>query len=400
MPRGRVLIVIRLLAGRRGGAERVFCETANLLAEAGYQVTAAHCDSSDAPPEFPLGEGVTRVNLWERGSRRAPLYRVFDRLGAGYPEHATRAGFAWLSRNLYFVARLRRLIRRLRPDVIISFMPPSNTPSLIAGWLAGSPVIPTNHNVPEHDYRSPTRWDQNPIDRFLRGWTLRAAARIHVLFPGFVDGFPAALRPRIVDIPNFVSDEFLAPIAAGPRRRTVLAMGRLVEQKQYQCLIDAWALLAPRYPDWSVTIHGDGPLRPQLEQQVRDLGLAGSVKLAGDTTDPAAACRQAEIFCHPARFEGFGLAVAEALACGLPVVAFRDCPGVCELVEDGDNGLLADGSGDPAALAAALGRLIDDAALRERLRARAAESVRGFSRQAYQARWTALIDRVIAEAAG
>lgn len=396
MARGHIMMVIRLLAGRTGGAERMFCETASMFADQGYQVTAVHCERSSAPPSFPLSPGVALVNL---RAHRPGWYRALDGLAAGYRGGWGRAPVAWLARNLFFVRRLHHIIRERNPDLIVSFLPPANTPSLIAGRWAGTPVIPTNHNVPEQDYRSPRRWDQNPIDRFLRLRALRSAERIHVLFPSFADWFPDQVRDRVVVIPNFVSAEFLTAAAGPPRLPQVLASGRLVDEKNHRALIDAWSLIAARHPDWSVVICGDGPLRAELQQRIDDLGLAASVRLAGRCDDMPAVYRRAELLCHPARFEGFGLAVAEALACGLPVVAFADCAGVNQLVHDGVNGILVERAGGPAALAGALERLVESPSMRAALRERCPDSVQGFSAEAYRSRWLAVVDDVMAGAA-
>jgi len=281
------------------------------------------------------------------------------------------------------------------PDVVISLLPPANTPSLIAGALTGASVVPTNHNVPEKDYRSPERWDQNPIDRFLRLWTLHAAERVHVLFPTFAEWFPERIRRKTVVITNYVSADFEDVTETRPRRKEIVAVGRLAGTKNYMALVEAWALLAQDHPDWSVRIYGVGPQQDELQRRIEELGLQGVVHLMGHESDIKPAYLEAEVFCHPARHEGFGLSVAEALACGLPVVAFSDCDGVNEFVHDGHNGLLVEREAGVSALADGLRRLIEDDALRVRLRDRAPESVREFSREAFRDNWVRLVDELI-----
>jgi glycosyltransferase involved in cell wall biosynthesis len=369
----RIVLVMRLLADRHGGAERVFGDLANLLDGAGHQVIVAHYDArSGALPRF--APGIERVNL---------------RAGA-------TAGRLALGRRAHFTARLAALFRAQRPDLVISFLPPANTPALLAGRLTGTRVVPTNHNVPEQDYRSRERWSQSPIDRRLRLAALRFATRIHVLFPSFAAWFPPALREKIVAIPNGVSPEIWTAWSSAPRRREIVAAGRLAPVKAYATLIDAWALIAARHPDWSVVIAGDGPEAPALRAQIVERGVAASCRLAGRVPDIARLFLEAEIMAHPARFEGFGLAVAEAIACGAPPVAFADCAGVNEIVKDDENGLLVDRAGGAAALAAGLERLIDDAALRERLRAAGRASIATYAPDAFRDRWLALVDEVAA----
>ncbi len=372
-----LLLVIRLLGGRAGGAERLFCGTANLLAAAGYRVTVVHHESGDEPPAFPLDVPV--VNL--RGKRGAPE-KLMRPLRALPP-------FDWLVRHSPFTRGLVAAIRELRPDAVISWLPSANTPALIAGWITGVPVIPTNHSVPEHDYEDASRWDPNPIDRALRRYALRAATRIHVLHPSFAAWFPEHLRDRVVAIPNYVSPEFTPSEA--PRRDVVVAAGRLVPEKDHAILIDAWAKLRPR--GWSLEIHGDGPHRGELERRLDAHGLPREI-LRGHSRDIVSVYRAAGLCVHPSRFEGFGLAVAEALACGTPVIGFTDCDALRELVHHDVNGLLV--RRDPDALAAAIDRLVQDAGARARLSAAAAPSVRPYSLEAYRERWLALLDPVVA----
>jgi glycosyltransferase involved in cell wall biosynthesis len=168
--------------------------------------------------------------------------------------------------------------------------------------------------------------------------------------------------------------------------------------KNYLALVDAWGMIASRHPDWKVKIYGVGPQRKELAARIRALGIDGSVELMGHEAEMRPVYVNAEILAHPALHEGFGLSVAEALACGLPVVAYSDCEGVKEFVRDGDNGLMVDRARGAAALAEGLERLIVDNELRQRIRVRAAESIKTYSLEAFQQRWTALVDEVIAEA--
>lgn len=398
--RARIYLVIRLLHGRAGGAERLFCETANLFAEqGGHDVTCLYCDSSEGEPFYPISSQVRLVNLRRRGNRRALGYRALDAIGKRYPARRELAVAHWLSRNLFFVRRLAEAFRAGAPDVVISYLPPANTPSLIAGALARVPVIPTNHNVPEKDYDDSARWDQNPIDRRLRLAMLRRAARVHVLFPGFADWFPEGIREKVVAIPNFVSPELDGLELPERREPIVVAAGRLAAVKGYGLLVDAWARVADELPGWRVRIYGEGEERRGLEARIRELGLERSVELMGRTSHMKGAYLGGAVFAHPARHEGFGLAVAEALRSGLPVVAFADCPGVNELVAHEHNGLLVERAGGVEAYAAALKRLATDDALRARLAANAPGSMRPYAKERYLERWNEVIRDVRAQTA-
>ena len=393
-PKARVCLVIRKLVNRCGGAERLFCEMANMLAAFGYEVTCLYCDHVDGLPFYPLSSRVSRINLWAKVPRFGLPYVTLDALGLFGGKAPWLAPLGWLSDNAYFIRRLAAALASMRPDVAISFLPPANTPTLIAGTLAKVPVIPTNHNVPEQDYTSPTRWDQNPVDRFLRLRMLDHAERIHVLFETFAGWFPGHLRSKIVTIPNYISEDFDNVDIEGLRSRVIVAVGRLAPVKNYQTLVEAWSLIARKHPGWTVRIYGAGPDQQVLTQKIHELGLESSLLLMGHVHDMRQAYLDSEILCHPALFEGFGLAAAEALACGTPVVAFSDCAGVNEFVKDNVNGLMVDRSSGSVGLAAALSRLILDEPLRLRLRHGAAKSISQFHREVFLSRWSALIDEV------
>lgn len=398
----RVCLVIKDLDIGRGGAERLYVELANILHGLGYRVTCLHYGWRVDRAGLPLADGVEIVNLARPGAQRiSPLlkHRIVRRACLVLLRAAYRLPLAprliWQAVHGRFTRALRAHFERTRPHVAISFLPPANTPTLVAAQGSAVRVIPTNHNVPAADYDDPSRWDPNPHDRALRLAMLDRAAAIHILQSDFAAWFPERLQSRLVVIPNYVSPDVLA---AGPRpvrEKVVLAVGRLAPVKAYALLIEAWSMIAPRHPDWRVELHGSGPLGARLADQVRRLGLERSFLLKGYSSDIGAAYVRGAIFCHPARFEGFGLAAAEALALGLPVVAFSDCAGLNTFVVDGVNGLLVPRAGGAGAIAAALERLITDASLRGTLAANAPSSVDRFNVAAYRQRWASLLEEVV-----
>ncbi|TKT82410.1 glycosyltransferase [Aquamicrobium sp. LC103] len=399
--RKRVSLVIRLLAGRSGGAERLYCELANFLSESGYEVDCLFHDEADGAPFYPINPGIELRNLHVRG-KRTPKYRLgrvtrklYSLMNSG-PLAPLVNERTWNMLNGNFVRRLREHFLANETDLAISFLPSANTVTLVAADGTGTKVVPTNHNVPREDYTSPLRWDPNPYDRKLRLSALRGAAAVHVLFPRFGDWFPEDIRRKIVAIPNYVSKDIREARPAARREKLILAVGRLAPVKNYLTLVDAWSMLADSHPDWKVILYGVGPQGRELEAKVRQLHLEASFLMPGHRSDMASEYARASIFCHPALFEGFGLSVAEALALEMPVVAFSDCSGVNEFVRDGCNGLMVEREGGAPALARALERLIADEELRASLGGNGPASIAGFTEEAYRTRWLETIERVTA----
>jgi glycosyltransferase involved in cell wall biosynthesis len=171
-----------------------------------------------------------------------------------------------------------------------------------------------------------------------------------------------------------------APVAR--QARVLLAVARLVEQKGIDRAVRALPQIRANAPDAVLVVLGEGPDRPRLEALARDLGVGDAVFLLGRVPDVAAWLQRAEVLVHPARWEGFGLALLEAMLASLPIVATK-VSAIPELVVDGETGLLA----DEAALAPAVSSLLADRALAAKLghaglaRARKAFSVERMARR-------------------
>jgi len=389
----QIAIVIRLLVNRSGGAERIYCELANMLAARGYEVTCLHYDAIAGKPFYAIDPRVEVINLHPQPP---PLRHRLARWASRrfFVPRSLREKWGWFAANDVFIAQLHDFFTLRRPDVVLAFMPPANTPALLAAAGTGVKVVPTNHNVPLEDYTSPERWDPNPIDRKHRLEALDHAARIHVIFPVFGEWFPDHLRSRVVAMPNYVSSEFLRAIPSGEREPLILAVGRIAGVKNYDTLLAAWALIAADHPAWKVVVYGTGPQLKTLKAEAKRLGVEDSFLLPGHRGNLGEEYARMSIFCHPAHFEGFGLSVAEALAVAMPVVAFSDCPGVNQFVKDGYNGLMVERAGGAPALAEALKRLIEDETLRRRLGDNGPESVAGFTEERYAQGWVDLIEEL------
>lgn len=143
----------------------------------------------------------------------------------------------------------------------------------------------------------------------------------------------------------------------------------LVGHKDHATLLDAVPHVLKQLPEFRLVIAGEGPLRAALEAQIAHLGIGNAVRLLGQRNDVPRLLRALDVFVLSSREEGLGTSILDAMACGVPVVA-TSAGGIPEMVRDGETGLLAP-VGDAAALAAALVRALNDAALRARITAQA-----------------------------
>jgi glycosyltransferase involved in cell wall biosynthesis len=157
----------------------------------------------------------------------------------------------------------------------------------------------------------------------------------------------------------------------------VVSLGRLSPQKDYPTLLRAWTIVTRHLPGARLSIAGQGPELDRLQSLCKTLGLT-NVTFKGFTKDIAGFLREGDVYVQPSAYEGFGLAVAEAMACGLPVVV-TDVDSLPELVTHDETGLVVP-QGQPAPMADAILKLLRD---RDRARvlgdAAKAEAIRRFS---------------------
>lgn len=175
------------------------------------------------------------------------------------------------------------------------------------------------------------------------------------------------------------------PWFGGSGPPVVVAMGRLDAGKDYETLIRAFAELR-RHRRARLVVLGEGPLRGVLESRVRALDLSDSVDLPGFVPEPHAYVARARVFAHSSKFEGFGQALVEALACGTPVVSTDCAHGPAEILGGGKWGRLVP-VGDWRAMAAALMAVLDTPPPRASLVARG----RAFSMNALADRYVAAL---------
>lgn len=363
-PRLRLLFVIKSLALAGGGAERVLSDLSAGLADKGHAVTIASFDAPGAETFYKLHPDVAQVAL-----------------GIGEVEQHTR-----LRDVPARIAGLRRLLRTHRPDVAIGFMHSAYVLLGLAASGSRIPVIASEHSVYAH-------YAERTIERALLWLTPLLASRMTFVSRGARDSFPRFIRRNSAVIPNPVTVTAIKRQPAGPL--TILAVGRLDKAKDHATLIDAFAKVAPRFPEWGLRIAGEGDLRAALDRQIERLGLAGRVQLLGKVTNVDELFASASIFAMASRYESFGLATAEALAHGVPAIGFADCPGTNELIIDGRNGILVESSRDRAsAMAAGLAQMIENTQLREQLARSAPLSVSAFTLEAVLEHWQALLGEI------
>jgi glycosyltransferase involved in cell wall biosynthesis len=254
-------------------------------------------------------------------------------------------------------ASVRSAVRAERPDLLHTHMVHADVYGSIAAHTLGVPFVSTRHNDDRY-LLGPFRY----VDRtFMSGVAAIVAISDAVREFHVRAGLPAqklvTIHYGLDELPSAPSE--LTPDSAGipTDAPLVLAIGRLIEQKDHATLLDAFARVHRDLPAARLAILGWGRLEEATKNRVRELGLQDAVLLPG-RVEPAAWLARADVFAHTSRWEGFGIVLLEAMLAGLPVVATR-VSAVPEIVVDGVTGLLVP-PGDEEAVAAALAALLAD----------------------------------------
>lgn len=260
------------------------------------------------------------------------------------------------ARYLLHARRVAKLVQSLKPDLVhalhltsYGFLAALTNvhPLIVSVW--GTDVLEAPNLTPFH------RW----LTRYALGRAdLVTATGLHLA----TATLPYVPRDRgVTVVPYGVDMTQFKPKKRRARKKTVIgAVSRLSVEKGMSYLVEAFALLTQRHSDVSLQIAGDGPEEEVLKALSRKLGVEDGIEFRGwvEHTELPAFLQGIDIFALPSTYEGFGVAAAEASAMALPVVA-TNVYGIPDVVVDGETGLLVPAK-DPAALAAALGRLVED----------------------------------------
>lgn len=325
------------------------------------------------------------VNHLDR-SRFVPSIAVYRKEGALLGDLARDVRVIDLRsrRARWAVIALARALRRYRPDIVVSTLLYPNAVTVIARILSGTParviVRESNHHTAAG--RSATNFAARVV-----AWAYRKADAVVCLSRGVADdcirrtGVQTS-RVRIIYNPIDVDGIRRAADAASESGTAgsqdafeIVGVGRLVEQKGFDLLIEACAMLTDM--NWRLTIVGDGPWRARLTELAARLGVADRVNVAGAHANPYVWIARADLFVLSSRWEGFGHVIAEAMACGTPVLAANCRSGPDEIIRSDVDGLLCEPDSSRA-LAEGIRRLASRPGDRERYAREAAQAVSRF----------------------
>ena len=364
-----------------GGVERVLTLKANYFAEHfGYDITIILTEGKDKPLFYPISDKIKVVNLDIN----------FEEL---WTCSFAKKIFVYLKKQRQFKKALTKELMRLRPDITISLL--RREINFLNDIKDGSRKIGELH-VNRANYRNFEANDSNCIKTlFAKFWmrslvsNLKKLDRFVVLTEEDKSAWPEL--QNICVIPD--------PLSFSPTQHSlltekrVIAVGRYVYQKGFDLLLQAWTIIEKQFTDWELVVFGDGNREP-YEHQMKELGIDRKrCHLNGPTADIQKEYVNSSVFAFSSRFEGFGMVLVEAMACGLPVVSFA-CPcGPKDIVRDGEDGFLV-ANGNVGDLAQQLIKLMADENLRSAFAHRAYQNVQRFNMEHIALRWKSLLNHV------
>lgn len=286
-----------------GGAERVISLLANDYCRRGWDTQIVMLLSNDLAQKLEPGVKLVDLSLG----------------GGSYGKRAPR----WMK-------EIRGYLKRERPDCVVSFIGRINALVLTAALGLKLPVIVSERNDPRHDGRGKGMLAYcDALYKTARAVVFQTKAE--------QECFSGAVKAKGVIIPNPVSVE--GAVRRESEGFRVVTAGRLAEQKNHKMLMDAMALVRREIPGARCTIYGEGELRSELEDYVREKGLEGTVFLPGHALDIHEKIADASVFVLTSEYEGLPNALIEAMMLGIPCVT-TDYPGAEEVMTDGLTGLI------------------------------------------------------------
>ena len=346
----RITCVIGTLGG--GGAERVMTYLAGGLADRGHTVTLLTLDDT-VPDFYTLPPNVTRARV------QLPTFKQAGLLG-GLP-------------RLY---KLTRALSKTKPDVLISFMTISVAASC---WLLRVPFIYADHLDVRYLAYS-RKW------KILRNLLLKCAFAVTVLSRRdrkFIALYHRGWRPVVIYNPALPAPQppQERPSWMAEGKRYVVSVGRLVKQKGFDRLLQAWAQIYTKFPSWRLAIIGAGPDETDLKDLARNLRVQDTVDFILPVKNLAAVYAHADVYAMASRAEGFPMVLLEAMAAGLPAVSFN-CTGPDVIIRHNLDGFLVK-QNDVSQFAAQLSALMQNESLRREFGASAQAVVERFSLDRY-----------------
>lgn len=324
----KIMFVIDAM--NKGGAERVISNLSNYFIK-NNEVAIVTIDGMYS--KYALNENIKRYCITDFNTKNNLTYKITK-----------------LKKRIKNLVKYKK---EFNPDIVISFLPRSCFYTLFSNFFFKTKTIVSERNDPRISFKK-----------------IKYRIMMKLLYPtanGFVfqtsgakEYFSKKIQSKSAIIPNPLNIDFLNKVYKGHREKTIVNVGRLVKQKNQKLLIDAFYIVSKKYPDYKLIIYGEGALREELENLIKEYKLSDKVFLPGNVEDIKGKLEKAGMFVLSSLYEGMPNSLMEALALGVPSIS-TDCPagGSKFLINNGVNGLLIEND-NKNDLVEAIEKIIED----------------------------------------
>lgn len=361
-------IIFHINSLGRGGAERVVSNLSEKLSMDGYHVIIAMEWQAENEYETPSDVEKVYIGIGELEENIGRVSKIVKRF-----------------------TRLRQLIKKEKPDLLIVFGRSAIYRALLSNLLLGIPSIISVRNDPRSEY-------MGFKNRICRVFLQRLPKGCVFQTQDAQSFFSKRLQNKSVIIPNPVNPKYIGIPQKTIKDKTIVTIGRLVKQKNQQLLVSAFAIIHKDYPDYQLLLYGEGEndgTEAILHGIIKENKLEDVVKFMGITTCIEDVVKDATMFVLPSIYEGMPNALMEAMIMGTPVIS-TDCPcgGPRFLIEHNKNGLLIP-VGDKEELVKQMRRILEDEQFARSLGEEAKKTVDKVDPVMIYHKWKSFIDSVI-----
>lgn len=368
-----------------GGVDRILTIKANYLAETfGYDVYIITDSQACKPPVFQISPKVHHIDL-EINFNEQYQYGIIKRF------------FCYRRLMRQYRQRLEKTLYGIKPDFVLTTL--GRDMDFLTDINDGSIKIGESHTVKLYCRNFHLLEARGGIYKVIaKYWRQKQENAVRRL-----DAF-VVLTNRDAESWSSVKDATVIPnpISISNAQRStcknkrVISVGRLSEEKGFDMLIDAWKIVAEKYPDWELNIYGEGELKNSIENQIKENHLDNHIHLCGTTKNVTEKYAESSIYVMSSRFEGFGLVLIEAMSCGLPCISFN-CPhGPSDIIHHNEDGLLVE-NGNVEKLAHSIIYLIENESERIRMGKQAVTSSLCYDTQKIMQKWIQLFNKLKVE---
>lgn len=358
--KGKKIVFVGFMKGY-GGAERSMLMVANGLAELGHKITVISLKENKM---------VYEIN------NKIDYIFIPDSKGRNLKNFITR------------FKNLSNILSCIKPDIVISFwFQPAFFTAILSKFIGFKTIYSERGDPSDNEYSGLLGFLRMISFKFIDGFVFQTK--------GAKEYFSKTIQNRSIVINNSVSIKYSDYSIPKIRKKVIVNVGRLHQQKNQQLLINSFAKISPQFPEYKLEIYGEGELEDNLKEHIKNLGLENKVYLKGTTKNLFEKIVNSSLFVLSSNYEGMPNALMEAMALGIPCIS-TDCSpgGARELISTGKNGIIVPKNSEYE-LAKAIKYMLENSSESERMGRNAKEICFSHSEDKIILSWEKYILKVI-----